>query len=93
MEKDRRFTDVNIAYRKGLIRSFPDIFNYIPKTVVYKALGKKFEYFERRLKDPTLFTMGELMEIARLFDLPEDTFYNLVARDVVRSKKGRSPRN
>lgn len=66
---DPRYDAVRVLLETGHIKSFLDIFLYIPKTTVYKDLGVNFKRFCRAIHDPSVLTMGELKEIAEMFGI------------------------
>jgi len=66
---DARFEAVQSMHKTGKLRSFNDIFLYIPKTVVANKLGKKVDRFNELMSDVGKFTLDEVAFIASLFDI------------------------
>lgn len=66
---DRRYNAIKVLIESGHIQSIQDIFQFIPKTTVYKDLGINFNRFDRAILDPSIFRLEELKELAELFDV------------------------
>lgn len=64
MAKDHRYKVVKLLIEGGEIKSFQQIFNFIPKRVVYESLGLNYAKFQRLYQHPDLFTMRELVALA-----------------------------
>ena len=87
---DPRYDAVRVLLETGHIKSFPDIFYYIPKTTVYKNLGVNFNRFSKAIYDPSIFRMEELKEIAELFGIDPKIMIDMAYEQtmkVVRHKK------
>lgn len=87
---DPRYDAVRVLIETGHIKSFPDIFQYIPKTNVYKDLGVNFNRFSRAIIDPSILKLGELKEIAELFGIDPKKMIDMAyeqAMSVSRHKK------
>lgn len=69
LNRDPRFQAVHSMHKTGGLRSFNDIFLYIPKTVVANKLGKKVDRFNELMNDVGQFTLDEIAFIATLFDI------------------------
>lgn len=67
--RDSRYGIIKALIQSGHVRSFREIFNYIPKTVVYRDLGVNFNRFSRAILDPSKFTLGELRTLAEFFEI------------------------
>jgi len=64
---DFRYTTIKVLIESGHIKCIRDIFQYIPKTVVYRDLGINFNRFDRAIRDPSIFRLAELRELAEMF--------------------------
>jgi hypothetical protein len=84
---DPQYDAVRVLLETGHIKSFPDIFQYIPKTTVYKDLGVNFNRFGRTIYDPSIFTMGELREIAELFGFDPKKLIDIAYEQTLLAKK------
>ena len=66
---DSRYTTIKVLMESGHITTFRQIFDYIPKTVVYKDLRVNFKRFSKAILDPSGLSLGELRTLAEFFDL------------------------
>ena len=66
---DPRYDCVRVLIETGYITSVSQIFEFIPKTTVYRDLGVNFNRFNRAIKDPSIFRMQELIILAELFEV------------------------
>lgn len=69
MPKDNRYKAVKQLLEAGGIKTLPDIFDFIPRKVVYGDMGVNYQRFKRLVGNPYLFTLEELATIARLFEV------------------------
>jgi hypothetical protein len=67
MADDPRYGSIKVLIESGHIKSIREIFQFIPKTTVYKDLGINFSRFDRAIVDPSIFRMQELVVLAELF--------------------------
>ena len=88
---DPRYPTIRPLYEKGLISSFLDIFNYVPKTVVAKDLGKNESRFIDTLDHLENFNIAQLYLIGNLCGLTRleilELFMMEVAKQEVRDNK------
>lgn len=87
---DPRYDAVRVLFETGHIKSFRDIFLYIPKTTVYKDLGINFDRFVRAIDDPSIFRLKELKTIGELFGIDPKEIIDMAyeqAMTVPRPKK------
>jgi hypothetical protein len=66
---DPRYGAVKVLIESGHVKSIQDIFQYIPKTTVYKDLGINYNRFDRAIINPAIFRLEELVVLAELFDV------------------------
>lgn len=66
---DQRYTTIKVLMESGHITTFRQIFDYIPKTVVYKDLKVNFTRFSKAILDPSGLSMGELRTLAEFFQI------------------------
>ena len=79
--RDRRYSVVKLFYDQGKIQTFKDIFEFIPKSVVAKDLGKKVDRFTVLINKVEKFKVEELFRIGRFCSLDEDAIMNLVLKE------------
>jgi hypothetical protein len=74
----------------GSISGFKEIFDVIPKTLVSKEMGMNYQTFTRKVAEPDLFTIRELIHLASLFDVrSEDIFARIMIEITPVKKRGR----
>jgi hypothetical protein len=78
IKRDYRYDLIKPMIAIGKIKSFNDIFKYIPKTVVAKDLGKKVDRFNTLMSRVEEFVLSDLFILAGFFELDEDDIVNLV---------------
>jgi arginine repressor len=81
MEKDPRYTAIKYLLKKEDIKTFKEIFDHIPKTVVAADLGTNNSRMSRLIDDPSLFKMGELYKLAELIGYDSVKFVSFVVKD------------
>lgn len=67
-EKDLRYKVVKHLIEAKEIKTFKEIFIYIPKTTVAKALHKNNNRMGEMIEKPTDFTLEEIVAMAKLFE-------------------------
>ena len=65
MDRDPRYEHIREKIEQGNIRSFNDIFFFIPKTVVANDLGKKVDRFNDMMEHVEKFTLEDLYQLAK----------------------------
>jgi hypothetical protein len=86
MSKDVRYTAVKHLMGVDTITNIKGVFDYIPKTVVSKDLGMNYQTFTRKLEDPRLFTVQEILMMAELFGAPAEALFTLINNSLVKKK-------
>ena len=66
---DPRYGTIKVLIESGHIKSIREIFQFIPKTTVYRDLGVNFNRFDRAIHDPSIFRIQELVILAELFQV------------------------
>jgi len=78
MAKDRRYTTARHLIVDGHTKSFRDIFNDIPKSVVARDLGINNVRFSKLINNVELFVLGELYRIAGLIEIERKALLDLI---------------
>jgi hypothetical protein len=89
MDRDPRYDLIKEKIAKGNIKSFNEIFFFIPKTIVANDLGKKVNRFNEMMEHVGKFTLDELSVLARNFKIPMTELLTLVHVDFERQVKKR----
>lgn len=83
---DPRYETVNMFWTAGRIRTFPDIFLRIPKTVVANDLGMKGDAMNAFISNPSKYKMQKLFELADLIGVDQVELTTLAAKHAVAPK-------
>lgn len=91
MPKDNRYKAVKQLLEAGGIKTLPEIFDFIPRKVVYLDMGINYQRFKRLVDNPYLFTIEELATIGSLFGVETRLIIDitLASRSAVKKPKPR----
>ena len=89
MAKDKRYTTVKNLISGGFINSFPEIFDTIPKSVVYKDLGMNSTRFTSLLNNVDLFILKDIFRIANLIEIDEKIILDLIYAHYTQTRKAK----
>jgi len=84
--RDHRYDLIKPMFIGGKIKTFSDIFKFIPKTVVATDLGKKVDRFTDLMNRVEGFTLEELFMVAKFCELEETEMLLLVENQYKMSK-------
>lgn len=87
MTKDKRYTLVKNQISGGYVKTFSEIFDIIPKTVVSIDLKIHNVRFNNLLNDVSRFELGDLYRIAALIDVDEKAILDLAHAQYIADKK------
>lgn len=85
--RDKRYKIAKNLIDTGNIKSLRDIFDYIPKRVVYSDLGVNYTRFLGLINNPDRFTIKELMTMAGLFEVDPKILIDIAYGQVIEDKK------
>lgn len=89
MSKDKRYSTVKNLISGGYIKSFQEIFDTIPKSVVYKDLGMNSARFNKLLSNVEGFVVKDLLRIAELIEVDGKVILDLVYIQYTQAKKSK----
>jgi hypothetical protein len=89
MAKDKRYNTVKNLISGGYIKTFSEILDTIPKTVIAHDLGMHHQTFAKLMKDPERFTFKDAFRIAALIDIDGMAIVNLIYHQCVADKKAK----
>ena len=81
MNKENRYNIVRLFIEKGDIKTIPEIFEYIPKSVVSAELKTNNNRFTRLISDPLEFKLIELSKIAKAIGVETKVLVNMALHD------------
>jgi hypothetical protein len=87
MMKDKRYSTVKNLINAGHVHRFGEIFEHIPKSVVYADLGMNNTRFNDLLDNVEKFNLKDLFRIARLFNITEKQILELVLEEYLSKPK------
>lgn len=87
MTKDRRYKAVKGLIETNNIKSFEDLFDVIPPTVVRKDLRLNDKSMTLRLTKSESFSMKDLLRLAELIECDPLLVIKLVMVEIERQKK------
>lgn len=87
MVKDKRYLTVKNLISGGYIKSFHEIFDTIPKSVVYKDLGMNSTRFKDLLENVDHFILKDIFRIATLIEIDKKTFLDLIYAQYILDKQ------
>ena len=91
MAKDKRYNTVKNLITAGYIKSFSEILDTVPKTVVAHDLGMHHQTFAKLIKYPERFNFKDAIRIASLIEVDDrhiiDLIYNQYSIDKKRKRK------
>lgn len=88
--RDPRYDLIKIMIIQGSIKSFNDIFKFIPKTIVATDLGKKVDRFTELMNRVEEFTLHELFIIANFCQVEESDMVKLALNEYLINKEKKS---
>jgi hypothetical protein len=91
MVRDKRYKAVKNLIDTGNIKSLHDIFDYVPKRVVYSDLGVNYTRFLALINNPDRFTLKELITMAGLFEVDPKTMVDIAYNQWFEDKKAKKP--
>lgn len=83
MAKDKRYNTVKKLISAGFIKSFSEILDTVPKTVIAQDLGMHHQTFGKLIKNPDKFTFKDAFRIASLIEVEEQIIMNLIYEQYV----------
>lgn len=77
--KDRRYNALKSYIDSGAIKSFTEIFDIIPKTVIVKDSGINYVRLTNKITNPEKFTVKDIVLISQLIGIDSRKLYDLIA--------------
>jgi len=87
MAKDKRYTTVRNLITGGYIKSFSEIWDTLPKTIVARDLKKHHQTFSKLISSPEKIRFEEAIEIASLIEIESIQIINLIYNEIDPDKK------
>jgi hypothetical protein len=87
IERHKGYRTIKLLIEGGQIKELRQIFDHIPKSVVYRDLGVNYNRFIRLLKQVHGFKLEELYHLASLIEVDEKVVVDLAHAQRVTDKK------
>ena len=87
MIKDSRYKAIKAMLEADNFKSFKDLFEIIPRSVVAADLGIHYNRFVQRINNPEDFSLRELIILSGLIGTTPPVLFNLVMKDIESRKK------
>lgn len=87
MTKDKRYIIVKNLIESGHIKRFRDIFDVLPKSIIYKDLGMNNERFSNLMSHVELFLLNDLFRIADLIEVEKSKLLEIVYNQYIEDSK------
>jgi hypothetical protein len=87
MAKDKRYGTVKNLIAGGYIKSFSEIWDTLPKTVVARDLKMHHQTFSKLVSSPEKIRFEEAIEIASLIEIDGMRIINLIYSQIDPGKK------
>ena len=79
---DNRYQHVKSIWAVGDLTSLHQIFDIIPKTIVARHMGMHYHSFIHKISNPSLLSLDQLIELAKLTDIPVMAMVELAVNDI-----------
>lgn len=89
MSKSLRYRAAKYTVEKGDIKTLNDLFEIVSKTKVSEDLGYKNTRFTELLENVERFTLEQLFDLGKLFELDEKTITDLACNEYLLQKEAR----
>lgn len=93
MAKDKRYNTVRNLILGGYLKTFNEIFDTLPKSIVAKDLGLNSTRINRVIENIGRFFVDDLFKLAVLLDVPEIKIMELICNQHAADKKGRKKKS
>jgi hypothetical protein len=89
MPKDRRYITVKNLISAGYIKTFREIFDTVPKSVIAADLGFNNDRINNLMANVDRFIVKDLFKLASLIEVEEVEIMKLICNQHVVDKKGK----
>lgn len=89
MVKDKRYTNAKNLILAGHVKTFRDLFDSVPKSVIARDLGINNVRFNELMNDVGRFFVKDMFKLAELLDIPEIEVMKLICNQHGADRKGK----
>jgi hypothetical protein len=87
MAKDNRYNTVKILIEGGHVKTFAEIFQHIPPSVVSNDFGSNYTRFVKLIDNPSDFKLRELYTLASQFEVDSKVMVDLAYNQQKKGKR------
>lgn len=69
---------INLLYKHGTVKTFANVMNLVTKTELARALGSSTKTISRKVDDTRLFTVGDVIDMAKVFGMTPQEVFGLI---------------
>jgi hypothetical protein len=80
--KDRRYNALKAYIESGDIKSFTEIFDIVPRSVIVRDSGINFVRLTNKIQGPEKFTVKDILILGQLIGVDSGKLYNLISAGV-----------
>lgn len=91
MIKDKRAKTVKQLIDTNQITKLSEIYDVIPVTVLVNFLKTNYTRLTKYNSNPSLFTMGEIIKLAKYFEVEEMIMIKIIYNQIAENGKKRKP--
>lgn len=89
MVKDKKIKIVTKLIKLGEITMISEVFDYVPVTPVALMLGSNWDQLNKRIQEPGIFRVNEIVLLASYFEVEEKVLFDLVMKQIVLNRNKR----
>lgn len=86
MVRDHRYITAKRLIVAGYTKTFTQILESVPKSVIIKDLGTARVTFNKMLKNPRLFSYDDTFRLAALLDIEPELMNKLILEECLQNK-------
>ena len=84
--KDPRYIHVKALIETKSLKGLQEIFSIVPRTVVKADMNINYNTLRKKLTDGRLFTAGDMISMAHLFNVDPVEIFRLTVEDIKNRK-------
>jgi hypothetical protein len=85
--KDKKYSALKAYIESGNIKSFTEIFDIVPKSIITKDTGINWTRLTNKISNPDKFSVKDIRIIAQLIGVDSRKLYDLIATAAEKAAK------
>lgn len=82
-----KYLSVKMLIQAGKIKTLPDLLGAVDKTPFARDVRTTPERFSRVLRNPSLWRLADIYNIARLIDVDDKVIFDIIYPEILRKKE------